>query len=105
MKSMIRKIADSKRAYAIVLNAHCKSATTRYAIYVEMEDGLTTLWPNENETLLPMQVYNNLPQYPAYHFTVSGYQFSHFGEIKRMLKKINPSIECFVLRGWFPSDN
>lgn len=105
MKTMIRKIADSKRAYGILLNAHCKGSTSRYAVYVESADGLTILWPMENESFLPYQVYSTLPQYPAYHFVISGYQFNHFGEIKRMLKKINPEIQCYLLKGWQPSES
>jgi len=104
MKSQIRKIADSKFCYAIILNDHCKNSNlTRYSLYVEGKEGLICLWPNEMENLLPLQVCSHLKQYPCYHFTVDGYGTNHFGEIKRMLKRINPDIEAFCLTGYHPS--
>ena len=106
-KPMRQLIADSARAYAIILNNHCKrSATTRYAVYVETEDGLKPLWPIDNgEKLLDCQVYSKLENYPAYHFVVSGFQFNHLHEIRRALKIHNPSITVYALRGWYPSEN
>lgn len=102
--TMVDRIKESKRAYLMVLNNHCKGNVTRFAIYLDNGDGLKILWPYAKESLLPLQVYNvQWKQYPAFHFVVSGYQLNHYNEIRRMLKRFNPAIDIFNISGYQPS--
>ena len=111
MKTQVRQIADSRIAYLVQLNKHCKkSLTSRYSIYLLRDNELKVLWPfdgiNTRDKLLPLQVeWNHNYYYPCYHFVVSGGQVNHMHEVKRMLQKINPQIEVFGLNGWQPSYN
>ena len=114
MKSQIAQIVDSKTAYLIKLNKWRKSATTRFAIYLDYGNELNCLWPfdqaekeNEPFKLLPFQVYWKSESYnlPAFHFAVSGYGSNHFFELKLMLQKINPAINVYGLNGWSPTIN
>ncbi len=113
------QIKHSDKAYVLCLNENTRGDTMRYSIYLLRKDLLTAIkqgkcvgspleviWPDSPEDekqLIHYQVYSQRRQYPAFHFVINEVGTSHQFRIETTLRKINPKIEVYMLRGHSPS--